>query len=75
MSATLLVLALVRSIGYAATGVFKVEDLVLIAASIVPLAFGTVIGDRLHDRLPPTAFRLAVGVLLLASGLGLLVIH
>ena len=75
MSATLLVLALVRSVGYAATGVFKPEDLVLIAASIIPLALGTIVGDRLHDRLRPTAFRRAVGVLLVASGAGLLVIH
>jgi uncharacterized membrane protein YfcA len=75
MSAMLLVLALARSAGYAATGVFKAEDLVLILASIVPVAIGTVVGDKLHDRLDPAAFRRAVGVLLVASGAGLLVIH
>ena len=75
MSATLLVLALLRSAGYAATGVFKPEDAVLIAAAIVPLAAGTLLGDRLHDRLDPATFRRAVGILLLASGAGLLVIH
>ena len=75
MSAMLLVLALVRSAGYAATGVFKAEDVVLILASIVPVAVGTLVGDRLHDRLDPAAFRRAVGVLLVASGAGLLVIH
>ena len=75
MSATLLVLAAVRSIGYVAAGVFRLEDLLLIAASILPVAVGTIIGDRLHDRLDPAAFRRAVGLLLVASGAGLLVIH
>jgi len=75
MSAMLLVLALARSLGYAATGVFKAEDVVLILASIVPVAVGTIVGDRLHDRLDPAAFRRAVGVLLVASGAGWLVIH
>ena len=75
MSAMLLVLGIVRSIGYAATGVFKPEDAVLILASIIPVAIGTVVGDKLHDRLDPASFRRAVGVLLVASGAGLLVIH
>jgi uncharacterized membrane protein YfcA len=75
MSATLLVLGIVRSVGYAATGVFRPEDLVLIGASIIPVVIGTIVGDRLHDRLDPSAFRRAVGVLLVASGAGLLVIH
>jgi uncharacterized membrane protein YfcA len=75
MSAMLLVLAVLRSIGYAATGVFKPEDLMLIAASIVPVVIGTVVGDKLHDRLDPAAFRSAVGVLLVASGAGLLLVH
>jgi len=75
MSATLFVLALARSIGYVATGVFKPEDFVLIAAAFVPVALGTMLGDRLHDRLDPQAFRRAVGVLLVASGVGLLLIH
>jgi uncharacterized membrane protein YfcA len=75
MSATLLVLALVRSIGYAATGVFQPEDAVLIAAALIPVAIGTIAGDRLHDRLDPRAFRRVVGLLLVASGGALLVIH
>jgi uncharacterized membrane protein YfcA len=75
MSALLLVLGLVRSIGYAATGVFKPDDAALIAAAIVPVVVGTIAGDRLHDRLDPRAFRRAVGVLLVASGAALLVIH
>ncbi|MFO1312293.1 MAG: sulfite exporter TauE/SafE family protein [Burkholderiales bacterium] len=75
MSAALLLLGLVRSIGYAATGVFGPDDFVLIGAALLPAAVGTVIGDRLHDRLDPSSFRRAVGVLLVASGAGLLLLH
>ncbi len=72
VSTTLLVLNLVRSVGYFATGVFSVEDLTLVAAAFIPVAIGTLAGDHLHDRLDPAAFRRAIGVLLVASGLGLL---
>ncbi len=72
VSTTLLALNLVRSIGYFATGVFQLDDLVLVAAAFIPVAVGTFAGDRLHDRLDPKAFRRAIGVLLVASGLGLL---
>lgn len=75
VSTTLLALNLVRSIGYFATGVFQLDDLVLVAAAFIPVAIGTFAGDRLHDRLDPKAFRRAIGVLLVASGLGLLVMR
>ena len=47
----------------------------LIGAALLPLAIGTIVGDRLHDRLDPRAFRRAIGVLLVVSGAALLVIH
>jgi uncharacterized membrane protein YfcA len=72
VSTTLLALNVLRSIGYFATGVFQLDDLVLVAAAFIPVAVGTIAGDRLHDRLDPMAFRRAIGVLLVASGLGLL---
>lgn len=75
VSTTLLVLNVVRSVGYVATGVFRAEDLVLVAAAILPVVAGTIAGDRLHDRLDPRAFRRAVAVLLVASGAGLLLIR
>jgi len=75
VSTTLLVLNMVRSLGYFATGVFRLDDLVLVAAAFVPVAIGTLLGDRLHDRLDPRAFRRAIGVLLVASGVGLLLIR
>jgi len=75
VSTTLLVLNMVRSIGYFATGVFKVDDLVLVAAAFLPVAVGTLLGDRLHDRIDPKSFRRAIGVLLIGSGAGLLLIR
>jgi hypothetical protein len=75
VSTTLLVLSVIRSIGYVAAGVFRLEDVVLLLAAILPVVVGTWAGDRLHDRLDPMAFRRAIGVLLIGSGLGLLFVH
>ena len=75
MSAMLLLLALLRSVGYIAAGVFRLDDFALIAAALVPVAIGTIVGDRLHDRLDPRAFRRVIGVLLVASGGGLLLVR
>jgi len=75
VSTTLLMLNLVRSAGYFATGVFRAEELILVAAAFIPVAIGTWLGDRLHDRLDPQSFRRSVGVLLVASGLGLIFIR
>lgn len=75
VSTTLLALSLIRSVGYLATGVFQLNDFVLIAAAFLPVAVGTIAGDRLHDRLDPRAFRRAIGVLLIASGVGLLLMR
>jgi uncharacterized membrane protein YfcA len=75
VSTTLLALNLIRSIGYFATGVFRVEDVMLIGAAAVPVLGGTLLGDRLHDRMDPRAFRRVVGGLLILSGLGLLLLR
>jgi uncharacterized membrane protein YfcA len=75
VSTMLLTLSIVRSIGYFATGVFRAEDFLLIGAAVIPVALGTLTGDLLHDKLDPRAFRRAVGVLLVASGIGLLFVH
>ena len=75
VSTTLLALNLVRSAGYLVTGVFRVEDLTLVAGALIPVVIGTWIGDRLHNRLDPQSFRRSVGLLLVGSGLGLVFIR
>ena len=75
VSTTLLVLGLLRSVAYLASGVFRSQDFMLIAGALLPVAVGTLVGDRLHARMDPAAFRRGVGVLLVASGLGLMVVH
>lgn len=73
VSTTLLVLSVVRSIAYLVAGVFRLEDFVLVAAAAVPVAIGTLAGERLHDRIGQATFRRLVGGLLIVSGILLLV--
>lgn len=75
VATTLLILGVLRSAAYLASGVFRAQDVALIAAALVPVVAGTAIGDRLHDCLDPAAFRRGVGALLVASGIGLLFVH
>lgn len=75
VATTLLILGVLRSAAYLASGVFRAQDVAFIAAALVPVVAGTAIGDRLHDRLDPAAFRRGVGALLVASGIGLLFVH
>ncbi|MCC7041660.1 MAG: sulfite exporter TauE/SafE family protein [Burkholderiales bacterium] len=75
VSTTLLVLGLLRSAAYVASGVFRAQDFVLIGAALLPVAIGTFIGDRFHDRLDPKAFRRGVGILLVMSAIGLMIAH
>jgi uncharacterized membrane protein YfcA len=73
ISTTLLTLSVARSIGYFAAGVFHAEDVLLVAAALVPAGIGTLIGVWVHDRIPPETFRRAVTALLAASGLALII--
>lgn len=72
VSTTLLTVSILRSAGYFATGVFRAQDLILVAAALVPAGVGTLAGDWVHDRIEPQAFRTYVGVLLVLSGSALL---
>jgi uncharacterized membrane protein YfcA len=72
VSTTLLALSVVRSIGYLASGVFPIQDFLLVGAAAVPVYLGALAGDRLHDRLDPATFRRVIGVLLVCSGTALL---
>jgi uncharacterized membrane protein YfcA len=72
VSTTLLTLSIVRSAGYFATGVFRAEDFMLVAAALVPAGIGTLMGEWVHDRIEPEAFRRYIGALLVMSGAALL---
>jgi uncharacterized membrane protein YfcA len=72
VSTTLLTLSIVRSAGYFATGVFRAEDFMLVGAALIPAGIGTLIGEWVHDRIAPEAFRRYIGGLLVMSGAALL---
>lgn len=72
VSTTLLALNLVRSLAYLASGVFRIDDFMLVAAAVLPVALGTRAGEWVHDRLDPATFRRAIGALLIFSGAALL---
>ena len=72
VSTTLLTLSIVRSAGYFATGVFRAEDFMLVGAALIPAGIGTLIGEWVHDRIEPEAFRRYIGGLLVMSGAALL---
>jgi uncharacterized membrane protein YfcA len=71
-STTLFTLSIIRSIAYVASGLFALNDVVLLAAAAIPVTLGTIAGDKLHDRLDPETFRKMVGGVLIFSGTALL---
>jgi uncharacterized membrane protein YfcA len=73
VSTTLLTLSIIRSVGYFATGVFRAEDVVLVAAALLPAGIGTLAGEWVHDRIGQRVFRQWVGALLVLTGTGLLI--
>jgi uncharacterized membrane protein YfcA len=68
VSTTLLILSVVRSVGYLGAGVFRAEDFMLVGAALVPAGIGTLVGEWVHDRIAPEVFRRCVGGLLALSG-------
>jgi uncharacterized protein len=73
LSAMLLVLSVVRGIGYFAVGEFEVESVVLFAISFPLMLLGVFIGDRVHGNLSQVAFKRIVCGILIASGVPLLI--
>ena len=71
-STTLFTLSITRSVAYVVSGLFAINDVVLLAGAAIPVALGTIAGDKLHDRLDPEAFRRLVGGVLIFSGGALL---
>ncbi len=56
-------------VSYGGTGRLDGESLWLTAWAVAPMLLGRVLGQRLHDTLAGPAFRRAVDVVLLSSGL------
>lgn len=69
VATALFVLSIARSIAYLASGVFGVQDFVLVLAAALPVAIGALAGERLHDRIGQAAFRRMVGGVLVVSGI------
>jgi uncharacterized protein len=72
MSALILGLSIVRSIGYFAVGEFGLEVWVGFALALPMMLLGVFLGDRIHAGLSDLAFRRMVSGALIASGLALL---
>ena len=72
MSAMLLVLSVVRGLGYYAVGEFTRESLVLFAAAFPAMLIGIFIGNRVHLALSETTFRKLVIFTLFVCGIPLL---
>jgi len=72
LSVAWLVLNLVLLVVYTATGAWQREMAPIIGAALPTVVFGTVLGIRLHDRIPQQPFRLMIFAVLLVSGLVLL---
>ena len=72
VSAMLITLSIVRTIGYAAVGELTVDSLILCAATLPAMGIGLLVGDKIHTGLSPAAFQRFVCVALAACGVALL---
>ena len=72
LSAMLLVLAVVRGIGYWAVGEFTPDALIVFAAALPVMLAGIAIGNRIHLNIAELTFKRLVGVTLLACSVPLL---
>ena len=68
-----LLLSVVLVAGYVVDGSLRLPQLHQSAVLAVPLLLGFVVGNLLHVHVPQRAFRLAVCVLLVVAGIGLVV--
>jgi uncharacterized protein len=72
ISAMLLVLSVVRGVGYYLVGEFTWEVLVVFAAALPAMGLGIYLGSRLHMRIDELTFRRVVVSILLVTGASLL---
>jgi len=72
LSALMLILAVIRGLGYFAVGEFGRESLILFGAAVPLMLLGLFLGDRIHTGMSETAFRRTVCAILIVSGIPLL---
>jgi len=73
MSAMMLMLSLVRGVGYYAVGEFEWQAVIVFALSLPPMLLGIFIGDRVHANISDLAFKRMVCAVLIASGVPLMI--
>jgi len=73
MSAMILMLSVVRGLGYLAVGEFGRDAVVAFALAFPMMLIGIFVGDRFHAGMSEEAFRRMVGAVLTVSGFALLV--
>ena len=61
-----------RIVGYAVTGFFNVDLLLLLAVLLPVMGISVYLGGRVHTEITPATFKRGVSLLLLASGIALL---
>jgi uncharacterized membrane protein YfcA len=72
VAAILLGLGILRGAGYLAIGAYDRDALIACAAALPLMAIGIYLGNRIHARLEPLAFRRLVALVLIASGVPLI---
>ncbi len=72
VSAMLMTLSVVRSIGYAALDELTPDSFLLCAAALPAMGLGLLVGDKIHSGLSPRAFQRVVCAALFVCGLPLL---
>ena len=71
VSAMLLTLSVIRTIGYAAVGELTLDPVLLCAASLPFMGIGLLVGDRIHSGLSERAFQRVLAAALFACGIPL----
>jgi uncharacterized membrane protein YfcA len=73
LSAMLMTLSVVRTIGYAAVGELTADAFILCAAALPAMVVGLLVGERIHTGLSQVAFQRLVCAALAACGAALLI--
>jgi uncharacterized membrane protein YfcA len=72
VSAMLITLSVVRTVGYVAVDELTLDSFILCAAALPFMGLGLLVGDRIHSGLSPLAFQRVVCGALFLCGIPLL---